>query len=144
MSDIRNIINSIFKDLIVKSDFKIIESDAKSILFQNKFCFLFIGHHMGETYVHLMKNKNSTIILPFMWAMINEKIDYRKTLPIKIFDHNTNSLDVLKYQLVVEKTLISLFCLDILNGDFSNLNNYELKLESQNKLIYDYYSGLKN
>lgn len=57
MLDIREIINSIFYDLIKKAEFKIVESNGNSILYQNKFCFLFVGHLMGETYVHIKREE---------------------------------------------------------------------------------------
>lgn len=140
MEDIKEIINFIFYDLIKKFELKIIESDKQSILYQNKVCYLFVGHHMGETYVHIKKERNGTIILPFMWAITTNKLDYKQTLPINIFDPNTKSIEFLKYSLTVEKTLISLFCIDLLNGDFSNLKNYEQNIELKNKVIYEYYN----
>lgn len=96
MLDIREIINSIFYDLIKKAEFKIVESDGQSILYQNKFCFLFVGHQMGETYVHIKREEKGTLIFPFMWAIITYKLDYKQTLSINLFDSNTNSLEILK------------------------------------------------
>lgn len=142
MLDIRNIVDSIFDDLIKKLDFQIVESDEHSILYSNKYCFLFVGHHMGEVYVHIKREKQGSIILPFMWAVITNKFDYKQSLSVKVFDSNINSLEILKYNLVVEKTLISLFCTDLLSGDFSNLENYQKNIEMQNKAVYEYYSKI--
>lgn len=44
----------------------------------------------------------------------------------------------LYYKLVVEFALISLFCQDLLSGDFSNIGNYDKQYENMNRKIFDY------
>ncbi|NCT10681.1 MAG: hypothetical protein GW772_11485 [Flavobacteriia bacterium] len=44
----------------------------------------------------------------------------------------------LDYKLVLEFTLISLFCQDLLSGDFSNIDNYDKQYENINRKIFDY------
>lgn len=134
MNNFLDTIQSVFYNVLKFENFKIVEKKENSVLFYNNKCYLFIGHHMGEVYVNLSSDKKNTI-QPLMWAIINKKIKYSDTLSLK-FSPNTKMRDLLIYMLCVEKTLISLYCKDLINGDFSKQEHYVQNFEEKSKEFY--------
>lgn len=139
MKDFHNLVESIFYSILKLKNFKPLEKNKNSILFFNSKCYLFIGHYhyMGETYVHISKDKKKSI-QPLMWAIVNKKINFTEILPLN-FSPKTKMEDLVKYNLTTEKTLISLYCKELLDGDFSNLEFYTLEFEKKNEELYNFY-----
>jgi hypothetical protein len=139
MDNLHKIIKSIFYNIIEYKEFKVLEKNDNSILFFNNNCYLFIGQHMGETYVYISKEKNDNPIQPLMWAIINKKMNYRKVLPLN-YSPEIKMEDLVKYRFCNEKILISLYCDELLDGDFSNLPIYKDNLKKQSAELYNYYN----
>lgn len=133
----KQIVFSIFYSLIDKFQLKVIKEDSQSILLKNNHCYLFIGQQMGEVYVHFRKNEEDEPIYPFMWAVLSDKFDYKLSIPIS-FDPSNELIKNLEYLLVKDYIIISLFCSDLLEGDFSKLSKYRDNYQVKNKEIYDF------
>lgn len=139
MKTFYNIVNSIFHNIIKLKKFELVEHDENSVLFYNNNCFLFVGQHMGEVFVYLSKEKNGTKIQPLIWGIVNRKVDYKNILPL--FSSTDIILgELIKYNLVTEKVLITLFCTDLLDGDFTKLSLYTSEFEQKSKELYNYFN----
>ncbi|WP_042241893.1 hypothetical protein [Jejuia pallidilutea] len=129
----------IFYNIIKYKNFKIVEKNKNSILFTNNKCFLFIGQHMGEIFVNLFKDKESIRIQPLMWAVINKGLKKEDRLPLT-FSPDMKLEDFVKCNLSIEKVLISIYCTELLDGDFSKMTYYEDSFEIKSKELYNYYN----
>ena len=137
MNNFHATVESIFHAILKFKKFEILEKKENSILFFNENCYLFVGHHMGEVFVNL-RNDRKQIIQPLMWAIINNKIDYNDILPL-IYSPNEKMENIVKYNLLTEKNLISLYCKELLDGDFSKYETYIQKFEKKNEELYNFF-----
>ncbi len=139
MENFNETVEFIFYNIIKYKKFKVIERDENSMLFTNNKCFLFIGQHMGETFVNLFKDKESIRIQPLMWAVINKGLKTEDRLPLA-FSPDMKLEDLVKCNLSIEKVLISTYCLELLDGDFTKMTYYEDSFEIKSKELYNYYN----
>jgi hypothetical protein len=139
MENFNETVEFIFYNIIKYKNFKIVEKNEKSILFSNSKCFLFIGQHMGETFVNIFKDKESIRIQPLMWAIINKGLKIEESLPLS-FSPDMKLKDLVICNLSIEKLLISTYCIELLDGDFLKMSYYKENIEAKNKELYDYYN----
>lgn len=134
MNQLLNTIESIFYNILKLENFEIVEEKESSVLFYNGKCYLFIGHHLGEVYVNLSKDKKR-ILQPLMWAIINSKISFEDFLKLE-YSPETKMKELLIYSLCFERTIISLYCKDLIQGDFSKEDYYFDNFDKKSEELY--------
>ncbi|GAL66254.1 hypothetical protein JCM19301_819 [Jejuia pallidilutea] len=74
-----------------------------------------------------------------MWAVINKGLKKEDRLPLT-FSPDMKLEDFVKCNLSIEKVLISIYCTELLDGDFSKMTYYEDSFEIKSKELYNYYN----
>jgi hypothetical protein len=83
---------------------------------------------MGEVFVIISKEGTKIDIRPILWASFKGKFNYKET--ISLYYPNSIVLGkILVYNLFMEATYIRLFCKDLLDGNFSKVEEYQKKIK---------------
>ena len=96
---------------------------------------------MGEVEVFISDSINGVKIHPFMWAVVNKKIDFKETVSHE-FDPNSKLKFIFEYRLLLEANYINLFCKELLEGDFSMLKYYSENVALANEELFRHYQRI--
>jgi hypothetical protein len=141
--NLNKIVSEIFCTIAEKYKMFIETKGENTIEIYNSKCIISIDVYFGEVFISIKENRTDKIgINPFLWGIINEKINYENITLIN-YDENTTLNKIVISELHKEFTFISLFCKSLLEGDFSGKKSYLEKVETLRVDMNEFYE-LKN
>ena len=135
---LKETVRDTFFSIIYSYDAELIAINENNVsLAADKFV-IEISWHFGEVFVSLKQSEKEVGIEPLLWAYFTGQLDYKEVLPTN-YPPEMLLGEIVKYELAKECAYICIFCKRLLEGDFSQKEEFFKKKNSILKELNSYF-----